>query len=102
MEGVNVYALIGATGTVCAMIFGYLGYQKGLKTDAHDSGASQGELRSGITYIMRRVDESLLEQKEVNKNLNSLTERVTRVEESSKQAHKRIDNIAGHRSDRDG
>ncbi|MEG1609533.1 MAG: hypothetical protein RR348_06655 [Clostridia bacterium] len=47
-------------------------------------------------YIKRRIDDVLLEQRETNKTLDAHGERLTRVEESAKQAHKRIDELSGH------
>ncbi len=88
-----VLTMIGAVGTVCGIVFGYIGYQKGLKTDNYKEGNEDGTLRADTQYIKRRIDDVLLEQKETNKSINSLSERVTRVEESAKQAHKRIDRI---------
>jgi len=46
-----------------------------------------------MEYIKHRIDDVLLEQKDTNKSVNALAERVSKVEESAKQAHKRIDRI---------
>lgn len=85
------YKLLGAVATVCAIVFGYLGYQSGLKKESYQHGSKDAGLKSDIQYIKRRTDDVLLEQKDTNKSISALTERVTRVEESTKQAHKRID-----------
>lgn len=95
MDNNTVLALIGTAGTICAIVFGYAGYRKGLKTDFYKEGSNDGTLKSDTQYIKRRIDDVLLEQKDTNKSINSISERVTRVEESSKQAHKRIDRIDG-------
>jgi septal ring factor EnvC (AmiA/AmiB activator) len=87
------YKLLGTVGTLCAIVFGYLGYQKGVKKDSYHDGSNDAQLKTDIEYIKRRTDDVLLEQKDTNKSINALSERVTRVEESSKQAHKRIDRI---------
>lgn len=89
----EVTVLIGVVGTVSSIIFGWVGYQKGLKKDAYQKGGHDSELKADIEYIKRRSDDMLIEQKDTNKSLGTLTERVTRVEESSKQAHKRIDTL---------
>lgn len=91
MDMASVVVLIGLAGTVCGIVFSYLGYQKGLKTESKKEGEEDGSLKSDTQYIKRRIDDVLLEQKDTNKSINSLSERVTRVEESSKQAHKRLD-----------
>lgn len=89
MDGVNIFLLIGAVGTICSIIFGYIGYKKGIKEEYTEKGG----LHADITYIKKRTDDVLLEQKDTNRNMNLMNERLTRVEESSKQAHKRIDTL---------
>lgn len=93
MDQISVFTVIGAVGTISAVLFGYLGYKKGLQKDAYGEGVDKATLRTDTEYIKRRIDDVLLEQKDTNKSINALAERVTRVEESSKQAHKRIDQI---------
>lgn len=89
----EIAVLIGAVSALCSIIFGFVGYRKGLKTDYYETGEKDSALKSDTEYIKRRVDDVLLEQKETNKSVNALAERVTRVEESAKQAHKRIDRM---------
>lgn len=86
---INIVVLIGVIGTICSIVFGYVGYKRGLRKEAYEDGT----LKADTQYIKRRVDDMLLEQRDINKNMNLITERVTRVEESTKQAHKRIDNL---------
>lgn len=93
METTTVVTLIGLASTVCSITFGYIGYQKGVRKDAYQKGGHDGSLRADIDYIKRRSDDIILEQKDTNKTLGTLSERLTRVEESSKQAHKRIDKL---------
>ena len=90
---------VGLAGTVCGIIFGYAGYKKGMKDEYKNMGEDKGSLKSDITYIKRRTDDVLLEQKETNRNMTLLTERVAKVEEIAKSAHKRLDEhiIAGHK-----
>lgn len=62
-------------------------------SNAHKKGQDDGSMKADITYIKRRVDDVLLEQKETNRVLDIHAERITRLEESSKSAHKRIDTL---------
>ena len=96
MDNVTIFTLIAAAGTICGIVFGYIGYSKGAKKDSYQNGEQDSTLKSDTQYIKRRVDDVLLEQKDTNKSINQLSERVTRVEESAKQAHKRIDRIDLH------
>ncbi len=58
-----------------------------------DEGKENGELKSDIKYIKSGVDDIKIDLKVQEKRVNELSERVTRIEESAKQAHKRIDEI---------
>lgn len=93
MDQVSVFSLIAAVGTVSAVVFGYVGYSKGVKKESRQEGEMDGAQKADIEYIKRRTDDILLEQRDTNKTINALAERVTRVEESAKAAHKRIDEL---------
>lgn len=84
---------IGLIATVCSIMFGYMGYQKGLKDENKKLGNNEGILNTDIQYIKRRTDEVLLEQKDTNRNIGFLTERVTRAEEGIKAVSSRVDNV---------
>ncbi len=77
---------LGVVATVCSILFGYLGYSKGQKDEYKKNGKSEGILNTDIQYIKKRTDEVLLEQKDTNKNISALGDRVTRVET-------RLDNV---------
>ena len=93
MNQVTLISLLTAVGSISAVVFGYVGYWRGLKSDSYSAGSVKGTLESDINYIKKRTDDVLLEQKDTNRSINALSERVTRVEESSKSAHKRLDQI---------
>jgi hypothetical protein len=46
-----------------------------------------------LNYISRGVDDIKLDIKDQNRKISSLVERVAKVEESTKSAHHRIDDI---------
>jgi hypothetical protein len=83
----------GIVASLSGVIFAYVGYLKGIKKDSYSAGAARGTLETDIAYIKHRTDEVLLEQKDTNKSINALADRVTRVEEIAKFAHERIDHI---------
>ncbi|EGW36448.1 hypothetical protein [Desulfosporosinus sp. OT] len=84
---------LAVVGAVSGIVFAYVGYLKGLKKDSYSAGTVRGTMETDMAYVKHRIDDVLLEQKDTNKSLNALSERVTRVEESAKSAHKRIDQI---------
>ena len=87
--GTWVIAIVGVAGTVFGIVFGYVSYLRSIR----DDGVDDGTLRSDTQYIKDRIDDVLLAQKETTKSICLLFERVTRVEESAKQAHHRIDRM---------
>ncbi|MDF2674848.1 MAG: hypothetical protein K0R09_3116 [Clostridiales bacterium] len=89
----SIILWIGVAGTICGIVFGYIGYKKGLQKDNYKEGDNNGTLKADIQYIKRRTDDVLLEQRSINTTLSTHSERITRVEESSRQAHKRIDRL---------
>ncbi|MFD2657687.1 hypothetical protein [Gracilibacillus thailandensis] len=82
--------LIAALGVLIA----YLTYQSKRNTSTKNDTKESAELKAGLDYISKGVDAIRIDLKANEKQINHLSERVTRVEESSKQAHKRIDNIS--------
>lgn len=90
---IEFIAAIGLAGTLCGILFGFIGYRNGLRKDSKNEGIDDGTLKADTQYIKRRIDDVLLEQRSINATLSTHSERITRVEESTKQAHKRIDGI---------
>lgn len=82
--------LIAALGVIIA----YLTYQSKKNTSTKNDTKESAELKAGLDYIRKGVDDIRIDLKANEKQINHLSERVTRVEESSKQAHKRIDAIS--------
>lgn len=70
-----------------------IGNMKGMEASIKGLEANISSVQMNLTYITKQNDNLLFEQREANKNHNALAERVTRVEESAKSAHKRIDQI---------
>ena len=85
----SISALAGVAAAVVAWV--KLSRQK-TKTD-NEQGQSSGTLISDVGYIKAGVDDLKRDNREMRKDFSDLSERVTRVEESAKQAHKRIDEI---------
>jgi len=87
-------------GVICSITFGalgflisYLAFQRTKKKDNVEEGQSRGAMASDIGYIKAGVDDLKRESRETRSAVGELNERVTRVEESCKQAHHRIDEI---------
>lgn len=86
--------------TVLSLIFAALGYlvaylkfQRDKKKDDVAEGRSKGVIASDVGYIKAGVDDLKRDIRETRIIVGEQGERLTRVEESTKQAHKRIDGI---------
>ncbi len=95
MEKLVIY--LGLTSTVCGLIFGFSSYiaskTKESKTAGKDKGSILSELgyvKSGIDDIKRKQEHQ--EEKQEQQHLE-IVERLTCVESSAKQAHKRLDKL---------
>ncbi|GGJ50859.1 hypothetical protein [Virgibacillus salexigens] len=82
-----------------AALIGYQTYQlkkaNSAKSETRDEAEQSAEVRAALVYIREGVDDIRIDLKANEKNISDLNERVTRVEESTKQAHKRIDTVKG-------
>ncbi|MCM3600623.1 hypothetical protein M3175_07760 [Robertmurraya korlensis] len=95
---------IGLALTILSVVIALQGYQlnkqkhrdeqteKQTKEEKDDAKES-AEIKAQLGYISKGVDDIRIDLKANERQMAALGERVTRVEESSKQAHKRLDNL---------
>ncbi|AOM13802.1 MULTISPECIES: hypothetical protein [Bacillus cereus group] len=84
---------LGVLIALLSLAISYFGYalnrSKAIKAD----GQQSAEVKAELGYIRKGVDDIRIDLKASEKQMVALGERVTRVEESTKQAHKRLDTI---------
>ncbi len=85
--------VLSLTFAALGYLVAYLTFQRNKKKDDTAEGQNKGEMMSDIRYIKAGVDDLKRETADQRKTVNELGERVSRIEESAKQAHKRIDGI---------
>ena len=88
-----VTALIGVAGTLFGISLGWSARSKEVKKEVKKEAEIDTALRTDMEYLKRGVDDIRIEQRSQGQRMDAVVERLTRVEESSKQAHKRIDRI---------
>lgn len=84
---------IGILLSVLGVIIAFLGYQLNKSKEIKSDGRESAELKAELGYIRRGVDDIKIDIRANEKQMVAFGERLTRVEESSKQAHKRIDKL---------
>lgn len=89
----NTFSIISATVGIIGVIFGIVSFLRNKKQDDNTEGRESGTVLSDLGYIKAGVDEIKAEQKDQRKTNIEFITRLTAVEESTKQAHKRIDEL---------
>lgn len=79
--------------TVCAIVFGYIAFVRNRDKDKESNVKHDATVLTEIGYIKANTDEIKAEQKEQRKTNTEFVTRLTDVEASAKQAHKRLDHI---------
>jgi len=84
---------VGILIAIASLAVSYFGYSMNRNKTLKADGQQSAEVKAGLDYIRKAVDDIRIDFKANEKQIVVLGERVARMEESSKQAHKRIDNI---------
>jgi len=87
-----VYALIG---TILGIVLSYVAFLRNTKRDSNDEGRETGQVLTELGYIKGGIDDLKQEQRRQQETNIELITRLTSVEASAKQAHKRIDRLEG-------
>lgn len=84
---------IGVLIALGGLLLSYLSFQFNKQKETKSDTKQDAEIRAQLGYISKGVDDIRIDLRANERQIGALGERVTRVEESSKQAHKRIDTI---------
>lgn len=96
METISV--TVGIVGGIFAIIFGCATFFRNKKSDNTHCGKKDGVVLTELGYIKSGVDDIKRKQEKQEQQHIEVISRLTAVEASAKQAHKRIDTIEGRHS----
>lgn len=82
---------LGVLISVLSVSIAFLGYSLNKSKAIKSDGQESAELKAELGYIRKGVDDIRIDLKANERQITALGERVTRIEESSKAAHKRLD-----------
>ncbi|MCU5196508.1 hypothetical protein OCE52_17030 [Bacillus mobilis] len=82
---------IGLLIALCSLGISFFGYQLNKSKTVRSDGQQSAEMKAELGYIRKGVDDIRLDQKSNERRMTEFGERLTRVEESVKQSHKRLD-----------
>ena len=89
----GILTALSVISTLCAIVFGYVAFVRNRDKDKETDVKHDATILTEIGYIKANTDEIKAEQKEQRKTNTEFVTRLTAVEASAKQAHKRIDHI---------
>ncbi len=91
---------LGIVLTILSLVVAFQGYQLNKTKSIKDDGRQSAEVSAQLNYISKGVNDIQLDMKDIrldmkanDQKVQEVVQRVTRVEESAKQAHKRMDKM---------
>ncbi|MBM6649003.1 hypothetical protein [Bacillus sp. RIT 809] len=90
---------IGVLIAIVSAVIGYFSYALNRSKEIKADGQQGAEMKAKLEYISKGVDDIRIDQKASERQMVSFGERITRVEESSKQAHHRINILERERNE---
>lgn len=90
-------SIIGFIGTICAIVFGYIAFSRNKKIDDCSEAKQDGVVLTELGYIKSGVDDIKRKQDKQEQQHIEVVTRLTAVEQSTKQAHYRIDELKNNK-----
>lgn len=92
---IELTVLISVVSVAFAIYAGVSNLKRNNTSDIKKDAADMATLNVKLDTISRGVEDIKVEQKTISKDVQNLSDRVLKVEESAKSAHHRIDEIIG-------
>lgn len=93
MENIPITVAVGIIGGIVGYATFFMNSKKNTKQETKEETSAITSIGTKLDLISKNVDEIRLDNKDFNKSIHQLGERVSAVEQSAKQAHHRIDNL---------
>lgn len=93
----RIMRILSIVSTLLAIVFGYIAFVRSRDKDKSEDIKTDATMLTEIGYIKANTDEIKAEQKDQRKTNIEFAVRLTDVEASAKQAHKRIDTMEGRK-----
>lgn len=88
-----ICTIIGIVCTILGVAIGILGYKRTATKDIQAETKEGAIMATKLDFISQGVNNIQVKMEVQENKFEAMGERLTRVEESSKQAHKRIDEL---------
>ncbi|MBU5486455.1 hypothetical protein KQI86_19320 [Clostridium sp. MSJ-11] len=84
---------LGVLCTIIGVAIGYLGYRRNGNKDIQEDAKTIAFISTKLDYISNGVADIKADMRAQDKKISDLSDKVIRIEESTKSAHKRLDTI---------
>ena len=91
--GQIIATVVTICGGIAGIIYGFVSYSRNRKQDDAADGKESGVILTELGYIKSGVDDLKRKQDKQDESMVQFLRDLTTVQESAKQAHKRIDVI---------
>lgn len=88
-------AVIGVVSALFGMLISYVTFTRGRDKDIKLDAQEQAKVSVQLSHISKGVDDIKLDLKTNERQIKDLSERLIKIDESTKSAHKRIDKLEG-------
>lgn len=90
---IESFTVVQVIFSICVAFLTILTFFSTRKKENAESGSKTGELYSELKHINATLTDVRVEINEINHKLDINSERITRTEESVRQAHKRLNTL---------
>ena len=97
IEYTIIISFVSVVCTVIGVSIGMTNLRRNSKLDDRHENTQFARVGVQLEYIAKSVSEILYDMNDIKNEIKEHRDRILRTEESTKQAHKRIDEIAGHK-----
>jgi len=97
IEYTVIITFITVACTVIGVSIGLGNLRRNSKLDDRHESSQFARVEVQLEYIAKNVNEILCDMNDIKNEIKEHRDRILRAEESTKQAHKRIDEIAGRK-----
>jgi peptidoglycan hydrolase CwlO-like protein len=84
---------VGLVCTILGALIGFLTFNRNRDKDVRSDASESAVIKTKLDNISSGIDSIRIDIKANERRLTELSEKVIRIEESSKQAHKRLDKL---------
>ena len=88
-----IETIISLVVAVASLLFTAFSFKRTKFQDNSANATERATMTADIRYIRSSVDDIKLENKSIQRDIRGMSERLVKVEESTKSAHNRIDEI---------